>query len=145
MGLKYEIISSDDVVNTCSTSCAEAAWESSHSLLCTGEKSDPAHREALLKFIKHANGKAPSLRKPIIFNNLNLFWIILFCALLIYLIVILFLFSPRNKWYILTCCKGEISFWPEFLLSSVLPEKYVCTNTQSHIHAVNACISDIGL
>ncbi|KAL2331817.1 hypothetical protein Fmac_019398 [Flemingia macrophylla] len=39
----------------CSMSCAEADWDSSHSLLCTGESSDPAHREALLKFIKHAN------------------------------------------------------------------------------------------
>ncbi|XP_061363098.1 histone-lysine N-methyltransferase ATXR2 isoform X2 [Gastrolobium bilobum] len=39
----------------CSTSCAEADWESSHSLLCTGESSDLEHREALLKFIKHAN------------------------------------------------------------------------------------------
>ncbi|XLR56639.1 hypothetical protein S83_007311 [Arachis hypogaea] len=38
-----------------STSGAEADWESSHSLLCTGERSDPAHREALLKFNKHAN------------------------------------------------------------------------------------------
>ncbi|QHO11994.1 putative protein phosphatase 2C [Arachis hypogaea] len=37
------------------TSGAEADWESSHSLLCTGERSDPAHREALLKFNKHAN------------------------------------------------------------------------------------------
>ncbi|XLR43800.1 hypothetical protein S83_028460, partial [Arachis hypogaea] len=37
------------------TSGAEANWESSHSLLCTGERSDPAHREALLKFNKHAN------------------------------------------------------------------------------------------
>ncbi|KAK7402028.1 hypothetical protein VNO78_13964 [Psophocarpus tetragonolobus] len=37
----------------CSMSCAEADWESSHSLLCTGESS--ARREALLKFIKHAN------------------------------------------------------------------------------------------
>jgi len=40
-------------------SCAEADWESSHLLLCTGESSDPARREALLKFIKHANGKTP--------------------------------------------------------------------------------------
>ncbi|KAJ1418125.1 Zinc finger, MYND-type [Sesbania bispinosa] len=39
----------------CSTSCAEADWESSHSLLCTGEGSDTAPRGALLKFIKHAN------------------------------------------------------------------------------------------
>ncbi|KAK7272303.1 hypothetical protein RJT34_28813 [Clitoria ternatea] len=39
----------------CSMSCAEADWESSHSLLCTGESSDPARREALLKFTKHAN------------------------------------------------------------------------------------------
>lgn len=56
-GVKYEIILSDNVVNTCSMSCAQADWESSHSLLCTGESSHPAHREALLKFIKHANGK----------------------------------------------------------------------------------------
>ncbi|KAL5132153.1 Histone-lysine N-methyltransferase ATXR2 [Glycine soja] len=39
----------------CSMSCAEADWGSSHSLLCTGESSDSARREALLKFIKHAN------------------------------------------------------------------------------------------
>ncbi|KAF7823119.1 Histone-lysine N-methyltransferase ATXR2 [Senna tora] len=39
----------------CSTSCAEVDWNSSHSLLCTGEKSDTACREALLKFVKHAN------------------------------------------------------------------------------------------
>ncbi|RDY01875.1 Histone-lysine N-methyltransferase ATXR2, partial [Mucuna pruriens] len=39
----------------CSMSCAEADWETSHSLLCTGEHSDPAQRKALLKFIKHAN------------------------------------------------------------------------------------------
>lgn len=39
----------------CSMSCAEADWESSHSLLCTGESSDPRRREALLKFVKHAN------------------------------------------------------------------------------------------
>ncbi|KAK7324781.1 hypothetical protein VNO77_28620 [Canavalia gladiata] len=39
----------------CSTSCAEADFESSHSLLCTGESCDPARREALLEFIKHAN------------------------------------------------------------------------------------------
>lgn len=58
--LKYDIISSDGVVNTCSMSCAEADWESSHLLLCTGESCDPARREALLKFIKHANGKTPN-------------------------------------------------------------------------------------
>ncbi|PNX77638.1 histone-lysine N-methyltransferase ATXR2-like protein, partial [Trifolium pratense] len=39
----------------CSMSCAEADWESSHSLLCTGESCDPRRREALLKFVKHAN------------------------------------------------------------------------------------------
>ncbi|KAL5082047.1 hypothetical protein RYX36_010468 [Vicia faba] len=39
----------------CSMLCAEADWESSHSLLCTGESSDPRRREALLKFVKHAN------------------------------------------------------------------------------------------
>ncbi|KAL4356554.1 hypothetical protein AHAS_Ahas09G0098300 [Arachis hypogaea] len=54
-GLCFGIICFDDVVNACSTSGAEADWESSHSLLCTGERSDPAHREALLKFNKHPN------------------------------------------------------------------------------------------
>ena len=39
----------------CSMLCAGADWESSHSLLCTGESSDPRHREALFKFMKHAN------------------------------------------------------------------------------------------
>ncbi|EOX99173.1 Histone-lysine N-methyltransferase ATXR2 isoform 4, partial [Theobroma cacao] len=39
----------------CSKSCAEADWESFHSLLCTGEKSESLSREALLKFIQHAN------------------------------------------------------------------------------------------
>ncbi|XP_058779942.1 histone-lysine N-methyltransferase ATXR2 [Vicia villosa] len=39
----------------CSMLCAESDWESSHSLLCTGESSDPRRREALLKFVKHAN------------------------------------------------------------------------------------------
>ncbi|XVF01825.1 hypothetical protein REPUB_Repub04eG0122800 [Reevesia pubescens] len=39
----------------CSKSCAEADWESSHSLLCTGEKSESLSRKALLKFIQHAN------------------------------------------------------------------------------------------
>ncbi|XP_019082951.1 PREDICTED: histone-lysine N-methyltransferase ATXR2-like [Camelina sativa] len=36
-------------------SCAEADWESSHSLLCTGERSESVSREALGEFIKHAN------------------------------------------------------------------------------------------
>ncbi|KAI5442949.1 hypothetical protein KIW84_011836 [Lathyrus oleraceus] len=39
----------------CSMLCAEADWESSHSLLCIGESSDPRHREELFKFMKHAN------------------------------------------------------------------------------------------
>ncbi|KAG7632121.1 SET domain [Arabidopsis suecica] len=39
----------------CSESCAEADWESSHSLLCTGERSESISREALGEFIKHAN------------------------------------------------------------------------------------------
>lgn len=39
----------------CSKLCAEADWESSHSLLCTGEKSESICREALSKFIQHAN------------------------------------------------------------------------------------------
>ncbi|WCJ37604.1 histone-lysine N-methyltransferase ATXR2 [Euphorbia peplus] len=39
----------------CSKSCAEADWQSSHSLLCTGESSKSPSREALLKFIHHAD------------------------------------------------------------------------------------------
>ncbi|KAI5441874.1 hypothetical protein KIW84_011072 [Lathyrus oleraceus] len=39
----------------CSMLCAGADWESSNSLLCTVESSDPRRREALLKFMKHAN------------------------------------------------------------------------------------------
>ncbi|GLT87060.1 hypothetical protein SLE2022_051620 [Rubroshorea leprosula] len=39
----------------CSKSCAEADWQLFHSLLCTGEKSDTLSREALSKFIQHAN------------------------------------------------------------------------------------------
>ncbi|KAB2095143.1 hypothetical protein ES319_A01G015700v1 [Gossypium barbadense] len=39
----------------CSKSCAETDWESSHYLLCTGEKSESHSRKALLKFIQHAN------------------------------------------------------------------------------------------
>ncbi|KAJ4831688.1 Histone-lysine N-methyltransferase atxr2 [Turnera subulata] len=39
----------------CSEQCAEADWESSHSLLCTGESSQSLSREALTKFMQHAN------------------------------------------------------------------------------------------
>ncbi|CAK9315588.1 unnamed protein product [Citrullus colocynthis] len=39
----------------CSKLCAEADWEAFHSLLCTGAKTEPSRREALLKFIQHAN------------------------------------------------------------------------------------------
>lgn len=39
----------------CSELCAQADWETSHSLLCTGEKSESVSREALLEFIQHAN------------------------------------------------------------------------------------------
>ncbi|KAG5114489.1 hypothetical protein JHK82_037758 [Glycine max] len=60
---RYDVISSDGVVNTCSMSCAEVDWESSHSLLCTGESSDSARREALLKFIKHANAISSTMLK----------------------------------------------------------------------------------
>ncbi|KAK3000825.1 hypothetical protein RJ639_020264, partial [Escallonia herrerae] len=38
-----------------SISCAEADWNSSHSLLCTGERSKSVCKEALHKFIQHAN------------------------------------------------------------------------------------------
>lgn len=38
--------------------CADADWSSFHSLLCTGERSKVSSKEALLQFIKHANGKA---------------------------------------------------------------------------------------
>ncbi|KAK0590765.1 hypothetical protein LWI29_031385 [Acer saccharum] len=40
----------------CSKSCAEDDWKLSHSLLCTGERSKSLSREALSKFIQHANG-----------------------------------------------------------------------------------------
>ncbi|KAE8679974.1 Histone-lysine N-methyltransferase ATXR2 [Hibiscus syriacus] len=39
----------------CSKLCAEADWDSFHCLLCTGEKSESCSRDALLKFIQHAN------------------------------------------------------------------------------------------
>ncbi|KAF3656548.1 Histone-lysine N-methyltransferase ATXR2 [Capsicum annuum] len=39
----------------CSKSCAEADWESFHSLLCTGEGSKSLSTNALQKFIEHAN------------------------------------------------------------------------------------------
>ncbi|CAN8270382.1 unnamed protein product [Cochlearia groenlandica] len=39
----------------CSESCAKADWESSHSLLCTGERSESMSRDALGEFITHAN------------------------------------------------------------------------------------------
>lgn len=39
----------------CSELCAQADWETSHSLLCTGKKSESVSREALLEFIQHAN------------------------------------------------------------------------------------------
>ncbi|CAB4274237.1 unnamed protein product [Prunus armeniaca] len=35
--------------------CAESDWGLSHSLLCTGEKSEAVSRGALVKFIQHAN------------------------------------------------------------------------------------------
>ncbi|KAL8253525.1 hypothetical protein R6Q59_031746 [Mikania micrantha] len=39
----------------CSKSCAQADWEFSHSLLCTGEGSKSLSQKALSKFIQHAN------------------------------------------------------------------------------------------
>ncbi|XP_010240963.1 PREDICTED: histone-lysine N-methyltransferase ATXR2 isoform X2 [Nelumbo nucifera] len=39
----------------CSESCAKVDWELFHSLLCTGERSGSSCREALVKFIQHAN------------------------------------------------------------------------------------------
>ncbi|EPS66842.1 hypothetical protein M569_07933, partial [Genlisea aurea] len=39
----------------CSKSCAEADWDASHSLLCTGHGSSSQKTTSLLKFIKHAN------------------------------------------------------------------------------------------
>ncbi|PIA58505.1 hypothetical protein AQUCO_00500445v1 [Aquilegia coerulea] len=40
----------------CSKICAEADWEFFHSLLCTGKCLGTPSREALLKFIQHADG-----------------------------------------------------------------------------------------
>ncbi|XP_050208401.1 histone-lysine N-methyltransferase ATXR2 [Mercurialis annua] len=39
----------------CSKLCSEADWASSHSLLCTGERSQSLSRDALLRFIQHAD------------------------------------------------------------------------------------------
>ncbi|GAB2233828.1 hypothetical protein Droror1_Dr00003057 [Drosera rotundifolia] len=39
----------------CSKSCADMDWEYCHSLLCTGKKTATACKEALSKFIDHAN------------------------------------------------------------------------------------------
>ncbi|KAK7302428.1 hypothetical protein RJT34_13318 [Clitoria ternatea] len=65
--LKYNIISSDDVVNTCSMSYAGIDWEFSHALLYIGESSDPACRETLLKFTKHIHANRKTLSSGI--NN----------------------------------------------------------------------------
>ncbi|RLM66596.1 histone-lysine N-methyltransferase ATXR2 [Panicum miliaceum] len=40
----------------CSQSCADSDWDSYHSLLCTGSKTEPSRRSALQKFVEHANG-----------------------------------------------------------------------------------------
>jgi len=135
LSVMYEIILSDSVINICSMSCAEADWESSHSLLCTGASSDPRRKEALLKFVKHANGKIPLLSTSIIFNNPHLLLTFLFHVLPIYLIS----FSHRYKWYIPPCCKGRVSFCSEFLFfGAVWNEKWSCANT----HTVYTCVSD---
>ncbi|XP_030544282.1 histone-lysine N-methyltransferase ATXR2 isoform X2 [Rhodamnia argentea] len=39
----------------CSKACADADWNSFHSLLCTGEKSEAFSAKALLQFMQHAN------------------------------------------------------------------------------------------
>ncbi|KAK1325175.1 Histone-lysine N-methyltransferase ATXR2 [Acorus calamus] len=39
----------------CSKSCAEADWELFHSILCTGKNSRSLQRNALAKFVEHAN------------------------------------------------------------------------------------------
>ncbi|KAK3404552.1 hypothetical protein EUGRSUZ_K00860 [Eucalyptus grandis] len=39
----------------CSKACADADWNSFHSLLCTGEKSEAFSTKALLRFVQHAN------------------------------------------------------------------------------------------
>lgn len=57
LAVEYKLINCDNVANICSKSCAEVDWELSHSLLCTGERSESLCREALIKFIQHANGK----------------------------------------------------------------------------------------
>ncbi|WOL17770.1 histone-lysine N-methyltransferase ATXR2 isoform X1 [Canna indica] len=40
----------------CSKTCADSDWESFHSILCTGRNEESAQRDAMLKFIEHANG-----------------------------------------------------------------------------------------
>ncbi|XP_042971748.1 histone-lysine N-methyltransferase ATXR2 isoform X3 [Carya illinoinensis] len=52
--LKTNCLWVPNIVQT-SKSCAEADWELSHSLLCIGERSKSSCREALIKFMQHAN------------------------------------------------------------------------------------------
>lgn len=40
-----------------SNSCADFDWELFHSMLCTGKAVESTRRDALLKFIDHANSK----------------------------------------------------------------------------------------
>ncbi|XP_066343930.1 histone-lysine N-methyltransferase ATXR2-like [Miscanthus floridulus] len=40
----------------CSQSCADADWDSYHSLLCAGSKTEPLRKSALQNFVGHANG-----------------------------------------------------------------------------------------
>ena len=74
LSVKYEIILSDNVIDTCSMSCAEADWESSHSLLCTVESSDPRRREALLILIEISY-----IWK---YNSFILFWLLMFSIII---------------------------------------------------------------
>ncbi|NP_001149542.1 MYND finger family protein [Zea mays] len=39
----------------CSQSCADSDWDSYHSLLCAGSKTEPLRKSALQKFVGHAN------------------------------------------------------------------------------------------
>ncbi|XP_042448796.1 histone-lysine N-methyltransferase ATXR2-like [Zingiber officinale] len=39
----------------CSKSCADSDWEFVHSILCTGRNKESSQRDAMLKFIEHAN------------------------------------------------------------------------------------------
>lgn len=88
----------------CSKLCAVADWETFHSLLCTGERSESVSRKALLEFIQHANGKMHS-ELPIFFELM-----LSFCFAILLLI-----------WHLSLC----VSNGQKLMIYSSLLQRYV--------------------